>query len=82
MTTKQQRYRDRKVSEGYKQIVLLLSSTELAELDRKAAKAGSRLKAAQRWSKPRRSFNERVLTAPNKSIGYPLDQIRINGDER
>ncbi len=54
MTTKQQKYRQRKTEEGYKQVVLLLSPREIEELDRKAAKTGSRLKAAQKWLRPRK----------------------------
>ena len=55
MITKQQKYRQRKIEEGYKQVVLLLSPSEIEELDRKALKTGSRLKAAQKWLRSRSS---------------------------
>ena len=58
-STKQQRYRERKTNEGYKQVVFLLSPREVEELDRKAVKSGSRLKAAQKWLRPRKAKTQK-----------------------
>ena len=49
MSTRQQRWRAKKKSEGCTEISLLLTAQELAELDRRALEEGSRLKAVQRW---------------------------------
>ena len=50
MTTKQSRHYRRKLSEGYRQVTLMLPRQALAELDRRAGNQGiTRLEVVRRW---------------------------------
>ena len=76
MTTKQDRYCQRKRADGYKQITLLLPGSAVLELDRSASKQKStRLELVKGWLHPDGLPKQnRRLTPPRKVAMLPGQQ--------
>jgi hypothetical protein len=60
MTTKQTRYRQKRLSAGYRQINLLLPGPAVEELDRRvSAENSTRLEVVKQWLQPDNSIIEK-----------------------